>query len=187
MNSSITLYFIYFIGVLFLFSIWVLLHIKGNFNKVWICITIIFFLFILVLIKGNAFTSCVFGVIYVGAMSILFIVFLSYTGTEVETETKVMSSGSSIISLSFFIIICYTPLISESALALNKEFTTRSTGMKEATPEYFCHFYTTSSFMLLLMLLALIVGLVTTLTVVGVYRWSKNSREEEPEKEGWEE
>jgi NADH:ubiquinone oxidoreductase subunit 6 (subunit J) len=176
MNSNMVFNFICLIGVLLLFSIWVLFHIKGNFNKVWVCILIIYFIFIILLIRGNSFTSCVFGIIYVGAMSILFIVFLSYTGSEVEVSTRIMASGFSMVSVCMVCTICFTPLLVNSATEIYNSSSSNSGSIEEYTPTFFYHLYTSYYLIFMIMLLALLVGLITTLTIVGVSRWSKNNK-----------
>ena len=174
--NNIIFSFICLIGVLLLFSIWVLFHIKGNFNKVWVCILIIYCIFMILLIRGNYFTSCVFGIIYVGAMSILFIVFLSYTGTEVEASTKIMASGFSVVSVCILCVTCFTPLLANSATEIYNSSSSNSGTIEEYTPTFFYHLYGSYYFIFMVMLLALLVGLVATLTVVGVSRWSKNNK-----------
>lgn len=160
--------FIIIIVCILLVGLWVLFQIKGNFNKVMVCIFIIFIIFMLILIGGNPFTACIFGIIYVGAMSILFIVFLSYTGSEVEKSTEVMSPNS---WFSFFclIIIIHTPLIRGVIKEININAQVSRT-KKPEIPEFFYHLYTSYSAFFIIMLLALLVGLVAVLTIVGVSR-----------------
>jgi len=139
-----------------------------------VCIFIIFVVFMIILIGGNPFTACIFGIIYVGAMSILFIVFLSYTGSEVEKSTEVMSSNSWV---SFFclIIVIHTPLIK----GVFKEISINAQAnriKKPEMPEFFYHLYISYSAFFVIMLLALLIGLVAVLTIVGVSRWSKNKK-----------
>ena len=174
MGNSVISTFIIIIVCILLIGLWVLLQIKGNFNKVMVCIFIIFVVFMIILIGGNPFTACIFGIIYVGAMSILFIVFLSYTGSEVEKSTEVMSSNSWV---SFFclIIVIHTPLIK----GVFKEISINAQAnriKKPEMPEFFYHLYISYSAFFVIMLLALLIGLVAVLTIVGVSRWSKNKK-----------
>jgi len=145
-----------------------LFQIKGNFNKVMVCIFIIFSVFMLILVGGNPFTACIFGIIYVGAMSILFIVFLSYTGSEVEKSTEVMSSNSW-LSFFCFIIIVHTSLI-RGVIKEIKINAQANRIKKPEMPEFFYHLYGSYSTFFIIMLLALLVGLVAVLTIVGVSR-----------------
>ena len=121
----------------------------------------------LVLINGTAFISCVFGVIYVGAMGVLFIVFLSYTGTEKEVSKKLMFSAFSSTSFIFINIMCFTHLPSESAGEIQGEPVELMT--KQSTC-YFHHLYTSYYSLFVILLVSLLIGLVATLALVGVSR-----------------
>ena len=65
-----------------------------NLHKVFAAIFMVFLIFVLMLVMEKVtFGACVFGIIYVGAMSILFIVFLSYIGYEGDNKGKMLKSS----------------------------------------------------------------------------------------------
>ena len=124
----------------------------------------------LILVNGNSFTSCVLGIIYVGAMSILFIVFLSYTGVEVEISTKNMSSIFSLTSYILSFTVCFTPFFDNSVIEV---YNYSIDNENLVVPPFFYHLYTSYYILFIVMLIALLIGLMATLILVGVSRWGK--------------
>lgn len=166
-NMNITLIII---GILILFSVWLIGVLGSNLNKVFAAIFMVFLIFILMLLMERVtFGACVFGIIYVGAMSILFIVFLSYIGYEGDVKGKVLKSGKMFPTLVIPIWVIFVgELKAEGVKDVIESLKNKNSEIFLEIPDYFNQLFTGYMPFFIIIAVSLLVGLGIVLLVVGI-------------------